>query len=183
MPCRNAGPFLIPAVRSVLAQSECLELLVADGGSTDGTLQVLEEMALHDSRVRLVSRSDAGPADALNKAFRAARGTFIGWLNSDDLYAPGALERAVAALNAHHDWLMVYGEGEEFNEETGLVQRYPTLPVSVGLQGFLSHCFICQPSVVFRRSMGVLLGEFDRQWRTAFDFDYWLRAFPPFPIA
>lgn len=181
MPCRNAGPFLIPAVRSVLTQPECLELLVADGGSTDGTLQVLDEMAAYDSRVRLVSRADDGPADALNKAFRVARGTFIGWLNSDDLYAPGALERAVAALNAHHDWLMVYGEGEEFNEDTGLVRRYPTLPASVGLQGFLSHCFICQPSVVFRRSMGVLLGEFDPQWRTAFDFDYWLRAFSSFP--
>ena len=74
MPCRNAGPFLIPAVRSVLTQPECLELLVADGGSTDGTLQVLDEMAAYDSRVRLVSRADAGPADALNKAFRVARG-------------------------------------------------------------------------------------------------------------
>ena len=93
----------------------------------------------------------------------------------------GALYRAVAALNTHPDWLMVYGEGEEFNEDTGLVQRYPTMPVSVGLEGFRSHCFICQPTVVFRRSMGVLLGEFDEQWRTAFDFDYWLRAFETFP--
>ncbi len=93
----------------------------------------------------------------------------------------GALSRAVAALNAHPEWLMVYGEGEEFNDETGLVQRYPSLPASVGLEGFWSHCFICQPAVVFRRSMGVLLGEFDQQWRTAFDFDYWLRAFEAFP--
>ena len=89
---------------------------------------------------------------------------------------PGALARAVSALGAHPEWLMVYGEGEEFNEETGLVQRYPTLPATVGLEGFRSYCFICQPAVVFRRSMVVLLGEFDQQWRTAFDFDYWLRG-------
>ena len=181
MPCRNAGPFLQAAVRSVLTQPECLELLVADGGSTDGSLETLEALSAEDSRLRIVSRRDSGPADALNKAFRSARGTLIGWLNADDLYAPGALARAVAALNAYPAWLMVYGEGEEFNDETGLIQHYPTLLASVGLKGFRSHCFICQPAVVFRRSMGVLLGEFDQQWRTAFDFDYWLRAFAAFP--
>ncbi|MDA7685383.1 glycosyltransferase [bacterium] len=143
MPCRNAGSYLRAAVQSVLAQPECLELLVADGGSSDGSLQVLEDLAEVDPRLRIVSRSDRGPADALNKAFSAARDTLIGWLNADDLMPPGSLARAVAALNAHLEWLMVYGEGEEFNEETGLIQRYPTLPASVGLKGFRSHCFIC----------------------------------------
>jgi glycosyltransferase involved in cell wall biosynthesis len=181
MPCRHAGPYVRAAVQSVLAQPECLELLVADGGSTDGSLQTLEAMASADPRLRIVSRADTGPADALNRAFRAARGTLIGWLNADDLLPPGALARAVAALDHHPEWLMVYGEGEEFNDDTGLTQRYPTLPASVGLDGFRSHCFICQPAVVFRRSMGLLLGPFDAQWGTVFDFDYWLRAFAAFP--
>ena len=163
MPCRNPGPYLQAAVQSVLNQPECLELLVADGGSTDGSLQVLEVLAVADPRLRIVSRSDLGPADALNKAFRSARGTLIGWLNADDLMPPGALARSVAALNAHPEWVMVYGEGEEFIDETGLSQRYPTFPSSVGLEGFRSYCFICQPAVVFRRSMGVLLGELDQQ--------------------
>ncbi|EAR19352.1 glycosyltransferase [Synechococcus sp. W2B2] len=181
MPCRNAGPFLQAAVQSVLSQPECLELLAADGGSTDGSLEALETMASADPRLRIISRSDAGPAEALNKAFRAARGTLIGWLNADDLSPPGAFARAVNALAENPEWLMVYGEGEEFNEESGLVQRYPTLPPSVSLSGFQSHCFICQPAVVFRRSMGVLLGSFNEKCRTAFDFDYWLRAFAAFP--
>ena len=181
MPCRNAGPFLQAAVQSVLTQPQCLELLVADGGSTDGSLKALETMAGADPRLRIISRSDPGPADALNKAFQAARGTLIGWLNADDLSPPGAFARAVTALAENPEWLMVYGEGEEFNEESGLIQRYPTLPPSIGLSGFQSHCFICQPAVVFRRPMGVLLGEFDQQWGTAFDFDYWLRAFTAFP--
>ena len=163
MPCRNAGPYLQAAVQSVLAQPECLELLVTDGGSSDGSLQLLEDLASSDPRLRIVSRSDTGPADALNKAFRAARGTLIRWLNTDDLMLPGALARAVAALTAHPEWVMVYGEGEEFIVETGLSQRYPTFPSSVGLEGFRSYCFICQPAVVFRRSMGVLLGELDQQ--------------------
>lgn len=181
MPCRNAGPFLEEAVASVMQQPECIELLIADRGSTDGSLEEVERWSKKDSRVRLINRSDSGPADALNQAFRAARGTLIGWLNADDLFPQGALARAVAALNANPHWLMLYGEVDEFNSTTGLQQRYPTLPPSVGIEGFRSHCFICQPSVVFRRSMGVMLGPFDEHWRTSFDFDYWLRAFEAFP--
>lgn len=181
MPCRNAGPFLRPAVESVLAQPECLELVVSEGGSTDGSLEKLENWSESDSRIRIVSRNDNGPADALNKAFRAARGTLIGWLNADDLYPPKALARAVVAFKANPEWLMIYGEGDEFNSTTRLQKRYPTLPPTVGIEGFRSHCFICQPSVLFRRSMGLLLGPFDEHWKTSFDFDYWLRAFEAFP--
>jgi hypothetical protein len=166
----------------VLAQPDCLELLVADGGSTDGSLATLAELAACDSRLKVHSEPDDGPADALNKAFRRARGTLIGWLNTDDLYTPGALQRAVAALVAHREWLMVYGEGEEFDATAGLRRRYPTLPPEFGLEQFRSHCFICQPTVVFRRTMAVLLGPFDCQWQTAFDFDYWLRAFRQLPL-
>ena len=95
----------------MLFQTEYLELLAADGGSIDGSLQVLEDLAAADARLRIFSRSDSGPADALNKAFCAARGTLIGWLNADDLMPPGALARAVLELNAHPKWLLVYGEG------------------------------------------------------------------------
>jgi glycosyltransferase involved in cell wall biosynthesis len=181
MPCFNPGSFLKEAVASVLAQPECLELLVADGGSTDGSLELLHDLASSEVRIRIIHGPDQGPADALNKAFAQARGTMTAWLNADDLLPSGALCRAAQALLANPSWLMVYGEGEEFNASTGLRQRYPTLQPEVGLSGFRSHCFICQPSVVFRRTLGVLLGPFDLSWRTAFDFDYWLRAFAAFP--
>jgi|688.fasta_scaffold15692_4 hypothetical protein len=181
MPCFNPGTFLLEAVASVLAQPECLELIVADGGSSDGSLEILHDLASSEVRIRIIYGPDQGPADALNKAFAQARGTLIAWLNADDLLPAGALGRAARALLANPCWLMVYGEGEEFNASTGLRQRYPTLQPEVGLNGFRSHCFICQPSVVFRRTLAVLLGPFDLRWRTAFDFDYWLRAFAAFP--
>lgn len=166
---------------SVLAQPECLELLIADGGSTDGSLALIRAQAERDRRVRLLKGPDQGPGDALNKAFAAARGTLIGWLNGDDLYQPGALSRAVDALDRQREWLMLYGEGEECDSTSGSRLRYPTLPPRAGLRGFRSHCFICQPTVVFRRSMGILLGPFDTAFRTTFDFEYWLRAFAAFP--
>ena len=142
---------------------------------------MLDGWSEKDSRLRIISRSDGGPADALNKAFSAARGTLIGWLNADDIYPPGALARSVAALDDNPEWLMLYGEGDEFNSSSGLQQRYLTLPPSAGIEGFRSHCFICQPTVLFRRSMGLLLGPFEERLRTSFDFDYWLRAFEAFP--
>ena len=181
MPCRNAMPFLREGVESVLRQPECLELLVADGGSNDGSLELLEALSATDPRLRLVSRSDQGPADALNQAFRAARGTLIGWLNADDLYPLGALSRALAALESHPHWLMVYGEADHINTTGETLTSYPTKQPNAGVKAFQAGCFICQPSVVFRRSMGVLLGPFNEQLRTAFDFDYWLRAFAAFP--
>ena len=171
MPCLNAEPFLHTAIESALQQKECLELIVADGGSSDGSLQILEKYAKHDSRLRIISRRDNGPANALNKAFRAARGTLIGWLNADDFYAPEALERAITALNANPDWLMAYGDADHVDEHGEIINSYHTEPPTAGINTYKNGCFICQPSVVFRRSMGVLLGPFNEQLRTAFDFD------------
>ena len=88
MPCFNPGPFLQEAVASVPAQPECLELLVADGGSTDGSLEFLHELVSIGVRIRVIQGPDLGPADALNKAFAQATGTLIAWLNADDLFRP-----------------------------------------------------------------------------------------------
>jgi glycosyltransferase involved in cell wall biosynthesis len=104
MPSLNQAEFIVSAVQSVLSQSYGhLELIVADGGSTDGTLALLQQQQGLDSRLRWMSEPDTGPADALNKALRRARGTIVGWLNSDDLYAEGAIDRAVQALGNRLD--------------------------------------------------------------------------------
>lgn len=181
MPCRNAGPFLEEALDSVLAEPEVLELLVADGGSSDGSLERLRQRSASDPRLRLVSDHDAGVADALNRAFSRARGTVIGWLNADDRYLPGAPSRALAALAKHPEWLMVYGEGEHIDAHGSVLDRYPSRPAAVGLAGFRDYCFICQPTVFWRRSLQVMLGPFNTSLRTCFDFDYWLRAFSACP--
>ncbi len=181
MPCRNAGPFLDEAIDSALADPRVLELLIADGSSDDGSLERIEQRCRQERRVRLVSRADHGPADALNRAWPHARGTVIGWLNADDRYTPGSPSRAVAALAAHPHWLMVYGEGEHINAEGQPLDRYPTRPPQVGLAGFRDYCFLCQPTVFWRRSLSVLLGPWNASLRCAFDFEYWLRAFAAVP--
>jgi glycosyltransferase involved in cell wall biosynthesis len=176
MPTLDQARFLRESVGSVLTQSyPDLELVVADGGSADGTVDILRELAAADSRVRWLSSRDQGPADALNGALSRARGTVIGWLNSDDLYTPGAVGRAVEALRSPSRLAAVYGHADHIDAAGRVLGRYPTHPPSAPLQQFREGCFICQPTMFLRRSTAVLLGTFDTRLRTAFDFDYWLR--------
>lgn len=181
MPSFNQAQFIDESIASVLSQSyPRLELIVADGESTDGTHAVLARWQAVDARLRWASAPDHGPAVAINKALRQVRGTYVGWLNSDDLYTPGAVQRAVDALEYANNYMLVYGHSEHIDEDGDFIGAYPTLPPNVGIKRFADGCFICQPTVFFRRSMFMLLGGLDESLKTAFDLDYWLRAFGAF---
>lgn len=183
MPSLNQAGFIESAVRSVLDQDyPNLELVVADGGSTDGTLQRLEALlGEYGTRLRWVSGPDTGPACAVNKALALARGGLIGWLNSDDLYAPGAVAAAVAQLADDPKTVMLYGEGEHIDAGGQSLGRYPTRPPQVGIEAFHAGCFICQPTVFLRREVFDAVGPLDESLAAAFDFELWLRAFRRFP--
>lgn len=183
MPSLNQAAFIAEAIESVLSQDyDNLELIVADGGSTDGSVELLTRLANNDARLKWFSEPDTGPADALNKALGKARGTLIGWLNSDDLYTPGAIGRVVSAFEANPGWVLLYGEGEHVDADGKPIERYPSLPpTDDALEDFHNGCFICQPTVFFKRTIKLLLGDLDVGLKTAFDFDYWLRAFKRFP--
>lgn len=178
MPSFNQRQFINQSIDSVLSQSyQHLELIIADGGSTDGTIALLANKADKDKRIKYVSEPDSGPAEALNKAIKHTTGTYIGWLNSDDLYKPQAIDRALNGFKTHPNWIMVYGQAEHIDERGQPIDPYPTLKPSVDIHHFINGCFICQPTVFFKRTMPVMLGEFDQSLQTAFDFEYWIRAF------
>lgn len=182
MPSLNQARFIDTAIDSVLGQDyPNIELIVADGGSDDGTVDLLRKRKAADVRLRWFSGRDSGPAQAINAALVHVRGTFVGWLNSDDVYAPGAVLRAVGALQANPAWLMVYGHGQHVDGAGKPLNNYPSLPPSTPITQFSEGCFICQPTVFFRRSIWVLLGKLDESLKTAFDFDFWLRAFKACP--
>ena len=182
MPSFNQSKFIDRSIESVLGQDyPAIELIVADGGSTDGTVDQLAAWAKRDARLRYFSEPDAGPADAINKALRRVKGTIIGWLNSDDVYTPGAVGRAVNSFNTHGDWACIYGHGEHIDENGTRLDSYPTIAPPVAAIQLLQGCFICQPTVFFKRSMYVLLGPLDTRLRAVFDFEYWLRMFTRMP--
>jgi glycosyltransferase involved in cell wall biosynthesis len=103
-PSYNQGVFIEETIRSVVEQDyPNLEYLVMDGGSTDGTVEILRdwELRLVGKSFTWVSERDKGQTDAINKGFARARGEILAWINSDDTYQPGAFAEVVAFLQAN----------------------------------------------------------------------------------
>jgi glycosyltransferase involved in cell wall biosynthesis len=183
MPSFQHGEFIEAACRSVLEQAyRPLRLFVIDGGSTDGTLQTLNNLQ-HEfgGRLQWISERDSGPANAINKGLHSVDGSIIGWLNADDLYADGCIQAIVDYFGARPDSVMAYGEAENMDAGGNVLNRYPTLPPTVPLAVFQKGCFICQPTAFMRREILDVLGPLDESLWTAFDFELWLRVFRTFP--
>ena len=126
MPSYNQARFIDESIESVFRQSVPfdVELIISDGGSRDGTIEVLK--AARYPNLRWVSEADNGPADALNKALAKTRGTIIGWLNSDDLYMDGTFSRVYEYFETNPQSIMVYGHGEHTDVTGKPTGRYPT---------------------------------------------------------
>jgi glycosyltransferase involved in cell wall biosynthesis len=170
-PSLNQGRFLRETLDSVLSQSYgCLEYVVVDGGSTDHTLTVL---AAAGAQVRWTSEPDSGQADAVNKGIRSTSGDIIGWLNSDDLYRPGALQTVADYFGAHPGVDIVYGDADVIDQSGAVRGRYPT--AAWDADGLIERCFLCQPAVFFRRRLVERFGALDERLHYCMDYEYWLR--------
>ena len=178
-PSYNQGRFIGRTVESVLGQRGDFDLdyFVADGGSTDGTLDVLK---CHEGRLRFVSEKDAGPVDALRKGFRATRGEIVGWLNSDDLYEPGALQRVKDAFDRNPAALWLCGRCRIIDECDREIRRPITAYKNFwlkrhSLRKLLVLNYISQPAVFLRRAVLDEIGPPEPGYKLAFDYAWWLR--------
>lgn len=148
-PSFQQGRFLPDCLRSVATQTyPRIEHVVYDGGSTDGSLEVL---AAAGEGVRWTSEPDRGQADAVNKAYAASTGEIVGWLNSDDgFFSIDAVTQVVEAFERNPDADVVYGDTAVV-DETGLILRHARARWSMtGVLPLISP--ISQPSTFFRRS-------------------------------
>jgi glycosyltransferase involved in cell wall biosynthesis len=144
----NQAEFLEDCVRSVLSQEADVEYIVVDGGSTDGSLEILERY--RDRIAHLIVGADEGPADALNRGFAHATGDVLGYLNSDDVLLPGALARAVAFFRAAPGIDVVYGDGVALTSDGGRICRLLSAPWD--LRGIAcAGLHAVQPATFFRR--------------------------------
>jgi glycosyltransferase involved in cell wall biosynthesis len=169
-PTYNTAKYLAETIESVLAQDyPNIEYIVVDGGSTDGSLEILER---YQGRLRYFSEPDRGPSDAAAKGFRQARGEIFAWLNADDAYLPGAVRKGVEYLQAHPETDVVYGEGWWIDESGATIDRYPTLPFDP--KTLERDCFICQPAS-FIRATAYRRCELDPGVSRSFDYDLWIR--------
>ncbi|MGZ4807708.1 MAG: glycosyltransferase family 2 protein [Thermoanaerobaculia bacterium] len=147
-----------------------IEHIVMDGGSNDGTVEILERWR---NRVTFSTGPDGGQTAAINAGMGRARGEVLAYLNSDDVYYDGAVAAAVAAFERDPSADVVYGDADHIDAEDRFIGVYPTEEWS--LERLKLVCFLCQPAVFFRRSVIERLGLFDTTLNYCMDYEYWLR--------
>lgn len=166
-------PYLRMAIDSVLAQDyPHIEYLVMDGGSSDGTVELLKS---YGDRLQWVSAADAGQADAIARGFQRTTGTVLGWLNADDLFKPGAIGAAVAALRTAPETGLVYGNADFIDARGDVIA--PCTIVEPHRRGRLLDCgdYIVQPAAFFTRQAYEATGGLDTTLNWTMDWDLWLR--------
>jgi glycosyltransferase involved in cell wall biosynthesis len=170
-PSLNQAQFIERTLRSVLDQGYApLEYIVCDGGSSDGTLR---QLASYGDSLTLVSEPDTGQAAAINKGIQRTSGEIIGWLNSDDVYCPGAIETVASVFAAHPEVDVVYGDADLLDENDVVLRPYYTEPWNPAR--LVDRCFLCQPAVFFRRTVIDRFGPLNERLHYCLDYEYWLR--------
>ena len=174
-PSFNQAAFLPATLDSVLSQDyESLELIVMDGGSTDGSVAILE--AIDDPRLTWISERDRGQSHALNKGMARAQGEILTYLNSDDLLIPHTVAFIVDYFEAHPEIDLLFGDCA-YIDDTG-----HTFKVARGIPFNLRDALIASPPAMFqqgafwRRRVYDHIGGFDESLHYTMDSEYWVRA-------
>lgn len=177
-PSFNQGKFIEETIKSVLGQKyPSLEYIVVDGGSTDNTRDILKK---YTGKITWISEKDNGQSDAINKGMRMAHGDILAFLNSDDLYAKGTLQKIAQFFTDHPKARWVSGDYYIINSKKKKIRlfvkwykRFLRLFSSYSLLSLTN--FVIQPSTFWKREVFNKVGLFDTDLPYEMDYDYWLR--------
>ncbi|MFC1723866.1 glycosyltransferase family 2 protein [Nanoarchaeota archaeon] len=178
-PSFNQAHYLDKTIKSILGQKGDFELefIVMDGGSTDGSVEVLKK---YGKKIQWVSQKDKGQSDAINQGWKKATGDIIAYLNSDDLYESGAIQKVVNFFEKNPKIGWVYGQtriiDEKGKEIRKWIKRYRHwLGAKYSYNKLLMENYVAQPSVFFRRQILNDCGYLDEKQHLVMDYEYWLR--------
>ncbi len=172
-PSFNQGRFLDETLRLVIGQRDQVhEYFVYDGGSTDDSVDVIRRYERHIDF--WTTGKDKGQSDAIAKGFALATGDYIAWLNSDDLYLPGALARIRAALDAHPQWDLVGGDHVRIDADSRILSAHRFAGESrAAAEWGIFHP--CQPTVFFRRALYEKVGGLNQDLHMVMDTELFFR--------
>ena len=177
VPSYNQASFLRHTLESVFAQGyPNLEVFVADGGSTDGSVAILEEYSnAHPQVLRYDSRPDGGHHHGVNKGIANTTGDIIAWINSDDVYLSDAFWKIATFFHYNRMALIVYGRNRYVNRDLTPVVDYPvdwSPLLSEQRRRMMHFCLVPQPSLFFKRTAVTLCGALDSK---ILDYELWMR--------
>jgi glycosyltransferase involved in cell wall biosynthesis len=172
-PSYNQAKYLERTILSVLNQDyENIEYIVMDGGSDDGSLEILKK---YENRLTYwESKKDKGQTDAINKGFAKAKGQILAWLNSDDTYQPGAISEMVEFMVNHPEVGLVYGDCNFINADEEVIGKFNAAQTDYArlTRGYVH---IPQQAAFWRANLWQQVGPLDDSIYFAMDYDLWLR--------
>lgn len=173
VPTLNQSRFIGQTLASIVGQCwPRTEIIVIDGGSTDGTREVVERFG--NAVTHFVSEPDRGQADAINKGFRLAKGDLLAWLNSDDYYLPDVVGKVAPLLGDGSEARLAYGGTITLNEAKGETKLWAAPPFS--REDLKTRALIYQPSAFWTRALWEKTGELNIEQHFTLDWDWFLRA-------
>ena len=186
----NTDKYLEQTIKSILSQKGDfdLEYIITDGGSKDNSLEIIKkyDKEIQDGKwgnrvtFRYLSEKDSGQSDGINKGLKMATGDIIAFLNADDLYTEGALEKVVTYFKDNPDCLWLTGYCRIIDENNKEIRKYITKYKNIGLErltldSLLIEDTISQPATFWRKSLMDEIGYLDESLHYAMDYDYWVR--------
>ena len=173
VPSFNQGGFLDDALSSIFQQEMPVEVFVLDGGSTDGSVDVIRKWAPRLAGWR--SRADEGQAAAINEGIALGTAPYVCWLNSDDWFLPGGMATLVSALQMVPEAAAVYGRAWNVVQKSS--RRKPVWVEPFDEKRLAQRCIVSQPASLIRRSAWESVGGVDPALHMAMDYDLWWRLY------
>jgi glycosyltransferase involved in cell wall biosynthesis len=181
IPTFNRLTFLTRAIASVQEQTcQAFELIVIDDGSTDGTREFVRRMG---TDIRYLYQERQGPSAARNRGIRAARGRFISFLDSDDLWLRNKLATQIDFMHRNREAIVCYSDEIWIRRGVRVNQKQRHRKMSGWIfEHCVPLCIVSPSSVLMRRAFFDVVGMFDEQLPSCEDYDLWLRASVQMPF-
>lgn len=173
-PSLNSEKYIQETIESINCQTyKNIEHIVVDGGSTDGTLDIVKRY----KGIRLLHGPDNGMYDGINKGLKIARGEIVAYLNSDDLYFPGTIEIAVNSFICWPKVEFIYGDCYYIDENGKILFKYYFPQFDWGFFLMRKGSPIAQPTTFWRKSIHDKYGFFDPSYKLVGDWEFFIRVF------